>query len=92
MNKIAIRHKHNNTKQIACNKAGELLEDIANKYGLSIEMDSDGSIAFSGSGISGNVIISDDEINLQAKLGFFMSAMKPVISNEISNKLNEYFS
>ncbi len=92
MNTISITHQHSNTKEEACLKAEELLEDIANKYGLSIEMDGDGSINFSGSGISGNVKICGDEINLQAKLGFFMSAMKPVISNEISNKLNEYFS
>ena len=92
MNTISIKHKHNNTKEMACSKAGELLEDLSNKYGLLIETDGEGFIDFSGSGISGNVQICDDEINLQAKLGFFMSAMKPIISNEISNKLDEYFS
>ncbi len=92
MNTISISHKHNNTKENACSKAENLLEELANKYGLSIETDGDGDIKFSGSGISGDVQICDNEINLNAKLGFFMSAMKPVISNEISNKLDEYFS
>ncbi len=92
MNTLAITHKHNNTKENACSKAEDLLEDLANKYGLSIETDGKGYIDFSGNGISGNVQICDNEINLQAKLGFFMSAMKPIISNEITNKLDEYFS
>ncbi len=92
MNTISITHKHNNSKENACSKAENLLEELSNKYGLSIETDGEGFIKFSGSGISGNVQICKDEINLQAKLGFFMSAMKPIISTEISNKLDEYFS
>ncbi len=92
MNTLTITHKHNNTKENACSKAEELLEDLANEYGLSIETDGNGYIGFSGNGISGNVQICDKEINLQAKLGFFMSAMKPIISNEITNKLDKYFS
>ncbi len=91
MNTINISHSHCYDKQTACSKADEMLEEIAQKYGLSIESSGDGEIIFSGSGISGNVEIKEDEILLFAKLGFLMAAMKPIIASEIQKKLESKF-
>ena len=91
MNTIKVKHKHSHDKQEAWEKAEEMLEDLASKYGLNIEHDGDSQISFSGSGISGTVDISHNEIHLSATLSFLMIAMKSVITNEIKNKLSEKF-
>jgi putative polyhydroxyalkanoate system protein len=91
MNTIQILHTHPYDKESASQRAEEMLEDLANDYGLEIQTFDDGSIEFSGSGISGNVIIDHNKIQLSAKLGFLMVAMKSVIANAIEEKLKEKF-
>ena len=92
MNSIIIVHNHTDDKVTACEKAEQMLEDLANTYGLNIESNGDGVINFSGSGITGTVEINHNKINISAKLSFLMIAMKPVISDAIKNKLEEKFS
>jgi putative polyhydroxyalkanoate system protein len=92
MNLISINHSHSLDKDTACHRAEQMLEELANSYGLNIESTGDGNIVFSGSGISGNVEIDHDEISITAKLSFLMIAMKTVIANEIKNKLDDRFS
>lgn len=91
MNSINIHHKHSYDKDQAWIKAEEMLEELANKYGLTIEHDGNGQVSFSGSGISGTVEIHHNEIYFNATLSFLMIAMKGIITNEIQNKLNEKF-
>jgi putative polyhydroxyalkanoate system protein len=91
MNSIEIIHTHSYDQKSACEIAENMLEDIANDYGLEIETSGDGFIKFSGSGINGNVEINHEEIKFSATLGFLMIAMKPVISNAIQAKLDEKF-
>lgn len=91
MNLIEILHNHSYDKQSALQRAEHMLDDLANDYGLEITSHGDGCIDFKGSGISGSVIIDHNEIRFNAKLGFLMAAMKPVISNAIEEKLKENF-
>jgi putative polyhydroxyalkanoate system protein len=92
MNTINIQHKHSFDKKTAWDKAEEMLEEVANDYGLEIEHDGESEISFSGSGISGEVIISHNQIHFTATLGFFMMAMKSVITHAIQKKLDDKFS
>ena len=92
MNIIKISHCHNDEKDTACNKAEQMLNDLAKDYSLDIESDGNGYITFSGSGITGTVTIDHDEINISAKLGFLMVAMKSLISSQIESKLKQKFS
>lgn len=91
MSLIDIVHSHSYDKVSACERAELMLEDLANDYGLKIESHGGGCIDFTGSGISGSVTINNNEINITAKLGFLMAAMKPMISNAIETKLKERF-
>ena len=91
MNSIKILHNHTFDKQTACDKAEEMLEDLAINYGLEIESDGDGFISFSGSGITGQVEIQHSIIELSATLSFLMIAMKSVIVSEIKKKLDNIF-
>lgn len=92
MNSIKILHNHTFDKQTACDKAEEMLEDLANNYGLEIDSDGNGFISFSGSGIKGQVEINHNIIELSATLSFLMIAMKPVIVTEIKKKLDRKFT
>lgn len=91
MNSIEILHNHTYDKQTACDKAEEMLEDLASNYDLEIESNGDGFISFSGSGITGQVEIQHNIIKLSATLNFLMIAMKPVIVTEIKKKLDIKF-
>lgn len=92
MNTINIQHQHSFDKKTAWDKAEEMLEEVANDYGLEIEHDGESEIFFSGSGITGEVIISHNQIYFTATLGFFMMAMKSIITNAIQKKLDDKFS
>jgi putative polyhydroxyalkanoate system protein len=92
MNSIKILHNHTFDKHTACAKAEEMLEDLATNYGLEINSDGEGFISFSGSGISGQVKIKHNIIELSATLSFLMIAMKPVIVTEIKKKLDKKFT
>jgi len=91
MNNINIHHSHSYDKKTAWDKAEEMLEEIANDYGLTIEHDGESEISFSGSGIKGEVLIGHNEIQFSAVLSFLMVAMKPVITTAIQNKLDAKF-
>jgi putative polyhydroxyalkanoate system protein len=92
MNTIYVSHTHAFDKDTACEKAEDMLEELAANYGLKVDSDGTGLILFEGTGIKGSVEINHDDICISAKLGFLMVAMKSVIANEIKNKLEERFS
>ena len=91
MNSINIEHKHSYDKATAWEKAEEMLEEIANDYGLEIEHDGESEISFTGTGITGEVSIKQNVIHFSAILGFLMVAMKPIITTAIQKKLAEKF-
>jgi len=92
MNSIIINHNHNLGHETACTKVDSMLDDLKQKYNLKIDSKSSSIICFSGSGISGNVDIYENEIQVTAKLSFLMSAMKPLIETELKKELEEHFS
>ncbi len=69
-----------------------LLVALENKYSIKHEFTSDHECNLSGSGVSGQLTLDDDGIEIYAKLGFFMIPFKTVIEAEIMNKLEESFS
>lgn len=68
-----------------------MLNALHDKYAIQHKFSSDTECTLSGSGVSGNVLINEDGIEIYAKLGFFMIPFKSVIENEIINKLDECF-
>ena len=91
MNSIKIVHSHSYDKKTAWIKVEEMLEEIANDYGLEIEHDGESEVSFSGTGITGDVVIKHNEIQFSAILGFLMIAMKPIITSAIQKKLDDKF-
>ncbi len=68
-----------------------LLNALENKYSIKHEFTSEHECTLSGSGVSGQLVLDDEGIEIYAKLGFFMIPFKTVIEAEIMNKLDESF-
>lgn len=68
-----------------------LLNALENKYAIQHEFFNEHECKLSGSGVSGQLTILDDGLEIFVKLGFFMIPFKSVIENEIKNKLEESF-
>lgn len=68
-----------------------LLNALADKYSINHEFIDEETCTLSGSGVSGQLSISAQGIDIYAKLGFFMIPFKSVIETEILAKLDESF-
>ncbi len=68
-----------------------LLNALENKYSIKHEFTSEHECKLSGSGVSGQLVLDEEGIEIHAKLGFFMIPFKTVIEAEIMNKLDESF-
>ncbi len=69
-----------------------MLHALEDKYGIKHQFVDEHECTLSGSGVSGQLTLEDDGIEIYAKLGFFMMPFKSIIETEIINKLNEYFA
>ena len=65
-----------------------LAEDLAKQYGAEYVVRGS-QVAFRATGIEGLVSLSDHDIQIEAKLGFLMSALKGTIENQIHHKIDE---
>lgn len=68
-----------------------LLSALEEKYAIKHEFVDEHECVLKGSGVTGRLELLEDCIDINAKLGFFMSPFKSIIEAEIINKLNEKF-
>ncbi len=90
MSGIDIRHSHALTHA----KAREAVEEVAKKLSERFEMDYqwDGDdLLFSRSGVDGKIALAPKQLHVTAKLGFFVSAFKGPIEQEIRRVLDQRF-
>lgn len=69
-----------------------LLNALEQKYAIKHEFINEHECKLSGSGVSGQLSILEDGLEIFVKLGFFMIPFKSVIEAEINNKLAESFA
>jgi putative polyhydroxyalkanoate system protein len=91
MSTIDIHHAHS----LPLAKARKAVEGVAAKLGEKFQMDYhwDGdTLHFTRSGVDGHIALTPKQVNVTAKLGFLLSAMKGPIESEIRRVLDERFS
>ncbi len=49
------------------------------------------TLQFKRDGIQGSIALSPDSVQVEANLGLFFSALKPMIERDIQEKLERYF-
>ena len=70
--------------------ADELAADLAEKFAIDYGWDGD-HIHFERPGVHGSIMVSGEEIRVQAYLGFLLVMLKGPIEQEIIRYLKEHF-
>lgn len=85
---IQARHKLSHDEAVAA--ADELCVELANKFDIDYGWDED-TIHFERMGVNGSIAVLENEINIQAKLGFMLMMLKDPIEQEIVRHLQSHF-
>jgi putative polyhydroxyalkanoate system protein len=90
MSDIDIHAHHKMNHDDAQHAADELAADLAKRFSIDYGWDGD-VIHFERTGVNGQILVSEDEIQVTAKLGFLLSFLKPRIEEEVVRYLSDHF-
>ena len=90
MSTIDIHAFHKLSHEEALNAADELSIDLAKKFGIDYGWE-DEVIHFERPGVSGQILVQESELRIQANLGFMLMMLKTPIEQEIIRYLKEHF-
>jgi len=90
MSTIDIHAYHTLSHEEALNAADELSIDLAKKFGIDYGWD-DEVIHFERPGVSGQILVQETELRIQAELGFMLMMLKGPIEQEIMRYLEQHF-
>jgi putative polyhydroxyalkanoate system protein len=85
---IDIRRSHRKPLKTAKAAVERVAQSIAEEYGIEHHWDGD-MLLFDRSGVKGHIAVTKGDLHVRVELGFFMSAMKPMIEREIERKLDD---
>ncbi len=91
MAKIDIRRSHDLTLEEAQEQADHIAADLAEKFSIDYHWEDD-TIVFDRLGVSGQILVDEKELHVQAELNFFLSYLKPAVEQEIHRYLDDHFS
>ena len=90
MSNIDIHAHHTLSHEDAQQAADELALDLSQKFGIDYGWDGD-VIHFERPGVHGQIVVQDDQIRIQAYLGFLLVMLRGPIEQEIVRYLEEHF-
>ena len=90
MSTIDIHAFHTLSHEEALNAADELSIDLAEKFGIDYGWDEE-VIHFERPGVSGQILVQETELRIQADLGFMLMILKSPIEQEIMRYLKQHF-
>jgi putative polyhydroxyalkanoate system protein len=76
-------------------KAKAAAQKVADEMAENFDMESEwegNTLYFSRSGVTGELTVTKNSVQMNAKLGFLLSAFKPKIEAQIEKNFEEYFS
>lgn len=88
MSTIDIRHAHSLPAENARKAIEEVAAKLSERFGLQSSWVGD-VLNFSGSGVDGAIALQSGQVQVTAKLGFLLSAMKSMVESEIQRVLQE---
>ncbi len=91
MSQISIRRKHAIGLEGAKVAAQKVADDLGQRYGMSSRWVGD-VLSFSRSGVDGTLRVTKTEVQLDAKLGFMLSAFRHAIEAHVNEGFDRYFS
>jgi putative polyhydroxyalkanoate system protein len=90
MSHIDIRKTHSFDLAGAQQIADELARDLAEKFDIDYGWEGD-AIVFQRAGVDGRIGVDEQCVHVRARLGFFLSYLKPAVEREIHRWLDEHF-
>jgi len=90
MSEIHLRRKHSIGLKKAKVAAQKVADDLAEEYGMQAHWEGD-QLRFSRSGVDGALKVTKNEVVLDAKLGFLLSAFRARIEEHINENFDRYF-
>ena len=88
MAKITVERPHSLGREQAREKAGQLVEKLADRYGLAHEWVGD-TVKLEGKGAKGKVQVEDELIRINIDLNFILSTMSGSIKSEVERVLDK---
>jgi putative polyhydroxyalkanoate system protein len=90
MSEIRLQRKHTLGLKKAKVAAQKVADDLAQEYGMSSRWQGD-VLKFSRGGVDGELKVSKDQVVLNAKLGFLLSAFRSKIEEHVNDNFDRYF-
>lgn len=91
MSEIRIRRSHHFTHAEARKGADRVADNLKERFGLTGSWKGD-ELHFRGAGIEGVLKVEPKAVEIDAKLGFMLSLMKPAIEASIHENLDRLFA
>lgn len=88
---ISITQAHKLPHKKAKAAAQKVADQLAQEYEMSSEWNGD-VLMFERSGVSGKLIISEKDAQLEISLGFLFKAFAPMIEEKVASKMKKVFS
>ncbi|MGE8496687.1 MAG: polyhydroxyalkanoic acid system family protein [Pseudomonas sp.] len=88
MANINIERPHSLGREGAREKAEQLAERLAREYDVRYRWNGD-TLEFKRSGADGSIVVGEDRVQVQLKLGLLLSAMSGSIKREIEQVLDK---
>jgi putative polyhydroxyalkanoate system protein len=88
MSKIHVAREHHLGLDAARAEVERIAARVRDEYGAEYEWDGD-VLHFKRSGISGEIAVAEDSMDLTIKLGLLLTPMKPQIEERLTRKIDE---
>ncbi len=88
---IEVQREH----ALGLKKAKAAAQKVADEMAESFDMESEwegNTLNFSRSGVTGQLVVTKNSVEMTAKLGFLLSAFKPKIEAQIESNFDKYFA
>ena len=85
---MRIRRSHNLGLEEARNRADRIADDLKKQYSVRSNWEGD-ALHVEGNGISGQLLVDEQHIELQVKLGFALKLMEGPIRSVIERTIDE---
>ncbi|MFK7955538.1 MAG: polyhydroxyalkanoic acid system family protein [Lysobacterales bacterium] len=91
MSKISICREHSGGLDSARAAADQIAEEMTQKFGVRCRWNGD-TLAFAHTAVKGEIQVTDEVIEVDAKLGLLASPLKGALESKIHQYIDEYLT
>ncbi len=86
---MRIRRQHHFALHEAHERINELADDLEKRFMLKSHWESENRLVFDGGGATGEVLIDEESVELNARLSFALKLIEPTLRAVIEESLDE---